>query len=88
MTELEQVKERIALIIEDAIGLGMELTPTVNLCVDSILSDPNIAILSSDQTLPEIPEFQYDKAEDRPLLKRGAINYSKMLTGWRKVVLK
>ena len=38
-----------------------------------------------DQSLPEIPSFAYDKEEDRPLLHRGAINYSKMLAGWVKV---
>ena len=41
--------------------------------------------LATDQTLPEIPEFAYDKLEERRLLKRGAINYSKLLAGWRKV---
>ena len=41
--------------------------------------------LSEDQNLPEIPDFQYDKIRDRELLRRGAINYSKMLSRWRKV---
>ena len=43
--------------------------------------------LAEDQSLPEIPSFAYDKVEDRELLQRGAINYSKMFTGWRKVKL-
>ena len=41
--------------------------------------------LAEDQTLPEIPSFAYDNEENRELLQRGAINYSKMFTGWRKV---
>ena len=37
--------------------------------------------------LPEIPDFQYDKEEYRPYLRRGAINYSKLLkNNWVKVV--
>ena len=43
--------------------------------------------LAEDQNLPAIPEFQYDKQEDRELLKRGAINYSKMLSDFRRVEL-
>jgi hypothetical protein len=41
--------------------------------------------LDPDQNLPLIPDFQYDKKEDRKLLRRGAINYSKMLTNFRKI---
>jgi len=44
-------------------------------------------LLSDDQSLPDIPEFAYDKSEDRKLLKRGAINYSKLLADWRRVIL-
>lgn len=44
--------------------------------------------LADDQNLPEIPLFLYDKEEDRELLKRGAINYSKMLSKWRKVIMR
>ena len=41
--------------------------------------------LDKNQNLPEIPSFSYDKLEDIPLLQRGAINYSKLLTGFRKM---
>ena len=45
-------------------------------------------IVADDQSLPEIPEFQYDEEDKRKWLKRGAINYSKMLSNWRKVIPK
>ena len=45
-----------------------------------------IAILDENQESPGIPSFQYDKEEDGKLLRRGAINYSKMLTKWRKIL--
>ena len=46
---------------------------------DSILSIPNIAVADREAELPDIPTFGYDKETDIPLLKRGAINYSKMI---------
>ena len=39
-------------------------------------------VIKGERELPAIPEFLYDKEEYRPYLKRGAINYSKMLTGY------
>jgi len=46
------------------------------------------AKVDRDAKLPEIPTFLYDGYEDglRLLLRRGAVNYSKMLTGWVKEV--
>jgi len=41
-----------------------------------------------NQNLPEIPEFQYDDPEKREWLKRGAINYSKLLSDWVKCLPK
>jgi len=41
--------------------------------------------LEEDQALPEIPSFAYDSEEDRKLLRRGAINYSKLLSEWRRI---
>ena len=55
---------------------------------DAILSLPGIRIEAEDQSLPDIPEFGYDKEEYRPYLRRGAINYSKMLTNWVKCLPK
>ncbi len=52
---------------------------------DQILAIPGLWVEAADQELPEIPEFQYDKLEDGALLRRGAINYSKLLSGWKKV---
>ena len=46
-----------------------------------------IAIVEVDGELPLIPEFQYDEEEYRPYLKRGAINYSKMLSGYTHKVI-
>lgn len=43
--------------------------------------------LADDQSLPEIPSFSYDREEDRKLLHRGVINYSKLLADWRRVIL-
>ncbi len=50
--------------------------------VDRILTTiPGLAVVDRDAELPEIPTFLYDKEEDRALLRRGALNYSKMLSG-------
>ena len=38
-----------------------------------------------EEELPETPDFLYDLPHHRGFLRRGAINYSKMLTGYRKV---
>jgi len=43
-----------------------------------------IAVVEKESKLPDIPDFQYDKPEDWRLLKRGAINYSKLFGGWFK----
>lgn len=51
----------------------------------ALLREHGLVELDEDQSLPEIPEFQYDKPEDRPLLQRGAINYSKLLSGFRRI---
>ena len=45
-----------------------------------------VVVVDNKAELPPIPDFRYDKEEDRELLRRGAINYSKLLSGWRKVV--
>ena len=50
-------------------------------------ADKDLVELDPHQSLPTIPEFQYDRPEDIPLLRRGAINYSKMLANYRKVKL-
>jgi len=49
------------------------------------LSSLGVVIADESAELPEIPEFQYDKEEYRSYLKRGAINYSKMLGNYRQV---
>ena len=49
--------------------------------------EKNLMELDPDQSLPEIPEYPYDKPEDRLLLQRGAIIYSKMLASYRRVKL-
>lgn len=55
--------------------------------IDQIISIKGLLIKDDDQVLPEIPEFQYDEEEYRPYLRRGAINYSKMLRDdWVKVI--
>lgn len=48
----------------------------------------NYVKLADDQSLPEIPSFDYDTEGDRKLLQRGTINYSKMFSRWRKVDVK
>lgn len=50
------------------------------------LASQGFCIIAKDQTLPEIPGFQYDKEEYRPYLIRGAINYSKLLSGFKWVM--
>jgi len=52
---------------------------------DQILSIKGVLIESEHPDVPEIPEFGYDPEEYRPYLKRGAINYSKLLSGFCKV---
>ena len=51
----------------------------------AIIKEAGYMKLAEDQSLSRIPSFSYDKEEDRKLLQRGAINYSKLLAGWRKV---
>ena len=74
--------------IEDALdGWGYEFRHKKKM-VDLILArikEAGCAQLAEDQELPEIPAFQYDSEEDQKLLRRGAINYSKLLGNWRKV---
>jgi len=53
---------------------------------DAILALPDIEVRAENQSLPEMPPFAYDKDDERPLLIRGAINYSKLLTDWVKVI--
>ena len=45
-----------------------------------------IRVMAEDQELPDIPEFTYDSTFKRTWLKRGAINYSKLLTNFVKVL--
>lgn len=52
---------------------------------DAILAIPELVVKAESQTLPEIPSFAYDGREYRELLRRGAINYSKLLSDWVKV---
>ncbi len=91
MTELQEAREAIAKIVHDFYFIPTAYTGSTE-AADAILAlkdaegHPLLAVLAKDQTPPAIPDFQYDKTEDRPLLKRGAINYSKMLGGWKRVV--
>ena len=56
MTEREQVRERIANIIrDDVVFVDDILLLNENEIADAILSDPSIAILADDQSLPENP---------------------------------
>jgi len=97
MTEYERIRERIAkLLLQQEFNMDDDMANEEwqrideqdredwQKDADQILSLDGICIKSDDQSLPEIPEFQYDKEEHRPYLKRGAINYSKMLVGWVK----
>ena len=55
--------------------------------VDQILAISELAVVDREASLPEIPLFLYDCTVlygGRELLRRGAINYSKMLAGWVK----
>ena len=57
----------------------------IQIQVDKILKADRIRIEADDQSLPEIPKFQYEESErKRGWLQRGAINYSKMLSNWVK----
>lgn len=82
MKEKERVEEEMARLVSNGRAhntLSFELA-------DQILSIPSLAILSDDQSLPEMPDFQYDEEEHRPYLKRGAINYSKLLANFKRVI--
>ena len=58
-------------------------------CVDSILSIPNIAVVDREAKLPDIPSFGYDDINKIPILQRGAVNYSKLISdGYVKEVKK
>lgn len=53
---------------------------------NKVLNDPDVVLIDREKQIPNIPEFQYDAAENRPYLVRGALNYSKMLTNYYKVI--
>jgi hypothetical protein len=78
--QVKAVREKIEIAIAGCVSTNMDIIETI----DSILSIPNLAIIDPKAKLPEIPDFEYDLGEIRPYLRRGAINYSKMLSGWVK----
>jgi hypothetical protein len=89
MTELEQAREKIAqFLYEWRIGDPFDTATKGGRdeyleLADEVLSDPNIAILSDDQSLPDgskkfvIAQYVYNDAQD-DMVKQG----------WRKVVQK
>ena len=78
MDKRDKVREQIATI------WGRHCEGDHTLWINEILAIPGLAVVERDAKLPEIPLFLYDKYEDRGLLRRGAINYSRMLAGWLK----
>lgn len=82
MSKQEELRDSIFNIL-----VPFDRTP-VNEMVKQILKackDMDMAFVDRDAELPEIPDFQYDAEDVRLWLKRGAINYSKMLGSWQKV---
>src|SRR3990172_152762 len=92
MTNREKVREQIAYLFFDSEYPGFNWGDHATSydrerCfrwADAILALPDIEVRTENQTLPEIPSFAYDKEDERPLLIRGAINYSKLFTDWVK----
>ncbi len=92
-TKEQELKEALALItcehcqteIPACEGLCDEAKQIANEQIE-VLKAHGCVLKDPDQTMPEIPSFEYDKEDDRKLLRRGAINYSKLLTMFVRVI--